>query len=523
MRFERHYTRAEAEELFGDGFRLPDDFMFGVANSGYQTEGGFNGPGEPQNNWFDLEGSGKVERSGEAIRFWTEYPVDMELAAGIGLNAFRLGIEWARVQPRASRNASGTPPFDEAAIEGYARMIAAVMRAGLEPVVTLHHFTHPLWLGIDFWLEDGKIGLFDTYVEEFARRVNELIIEKHGLRPVRSWITLNEPNILALGAYIVRYMPHGKFGIRAAGRALSNMIAAHCAAYDRLYRLYREKGWPAPSVTYNTAQACIYEFDKVVTDLLTARRNGVARRDMAGYLERGRTAWYEELARCPEVAPSPRFASMLEELVVRSAGRLFRLEDFENALDAIYGSPEPEKMDFLAVDFYDPFLRHMVRFPGLADLREGRFQLHFDHWDQVLNPRAMYHFLKAACINGEGLPVVILESGMAGKVHRGRAAPRRDGATRDRFLRYYLFEAMRALKEGLPLEGYFYWTLVDNYEWGSYDARFGLYTVDREAGTARSPVDAWGVDAGGAYRELIAALRSGDGERMVEAFAGDGR
>ena len=522
MRFERHYTREEAERLFDGDFLLPDDFMFGVANSGYQTEGGFNGPGEPQNNWFDLEASGKVERSGEAIRFWTEHPADVGLAAGIGLNAFRLGIEWARVQPDASRRTSGVPPFFEAAIEGYARMIACVMRAGMEPVVTLHHFTHPRWLGIDFWLENEKIGLFRAYVEEFARRVNELLVEEHGQRPVHMWITLNEPNILAVGAYLVRYMPHGRFGVRTTARALSNMLAAHCESYDCLRRIYRENGWPAPLVTYNTAQTCIYEFDKVATDILTARRNGVERRGVEAYLESGRAAWYEEIARCPEVAPSPRAGSALEKLVVRSADLLFRLGDYESALDAIYASGEPEKMDFIAVDFYDPFLRHMVKLPGVADIKGRRFDFHFDHWDQVLNPRAMYHFLKAALINGEGLPAVILESGMATRVRGGRAAPRRDGATRDRFLRYYIFEAMRALKDGIPLEGYFYWSLVDNYEWGSYDPRFGLYTVDREAGTARRPVDAWGVDAGGAYAGLIAALRSGDRELMVEAFAGDG-
>lgn len=523
MRFERHYTREDAERLFDGDFNLPDVFMFGVANSGYQTEGGFNGPGEPLNNWYYLENSQKVERSGEAIRSWTEYPGDVDLAAGIDLNAFRLGVEWARVQPCVSPGAPKAPPYDTSAIEGYTRMIAAVMRAGMEPVVTLHHFTHPLWLGIDYWLDGECVELFRSYVREFADRVNGSLVREHGLHPVRLWITLNEPNILAVGAYLVRYMPHGKTGIRATARALSNMIAAHCAAYDCLYGLYDEKGWPAPGVTYNTAQTCVYEFDKVVADLLTARRNGVARGDLGGYLEEGRASWYREIALCPVAQRPPRYAALIEELVVRAAGLLHDLSNFDSALDAIYGSPEPEKMDFLAVDFYDPFLRNLVKVPGLADLRHRGLKPYHDHWEQVLNPRAMYHFLKAACINGEGLPAVILESGMATRVSGGRAAPRRDGATRDRFLRHYLFEAMRAVKDGLPLAGYFYWTLVDNYEWGSYESRFGLYTVDRETGTARRPVDAWGVDAGGTYREIVSALRSGDRERMVEAFAGEGR
>ncbi|MBU4302101.1 MAG: family 1 glycosylhydrolase, partial [Actinobacteria bacterium] len=99
MEFNRHFSRSDLEELFDDGFKLPDGFMFGVANAAYQVEGGLNGPEEPLNNWAEYERSGKVEPSGEAIRFWTDYPEEVELAAGMNLNAFRLGIEWARVQP----------------------------------------------------------------------------------------------------------------------------------------------------------------------------------------------------------------------------------------------------------------------------------------------------------------------------------------------------------------------------------------------------------------------------------------
>src|SRR5450756_1647250 len=97
MEFERHFTRSDLERLFDENFSLPDDFMFGVANAGFQVEGGFNGPGEPLNNWVELERAGKVEPSGEAIRFWTDYPEELEMAKGMGLNGFRLGIEWARV------------------------------------------------------------------------------------------------------------------------------------------------------------------------------------------------------------------------------------------------------------------------------------------------------------------------------------------------------------------------------------------------------------------------------------------
>ncbi|MCJ7745770.1 MAG: family 1 glycosylhydrolase, partial [Actinobacteria bacterium] len=81
---------------------------------------------------------------------------------------------------------------------------------------------------------------------------------------------------------------------------------------------------------------------------------------------------------------------------------------------------------------------------------------------------------------------------------------------------------MRALKDGLPVKSYFHWTMVDNYEWGSYEPRFGIFTVDRTRTPVKiSSVDAWGVNAGKVFGELIAALRSSDCERMVEAFSRD--
>ena len=306
MEFKRHFTPEDVEALFDASFCLPDDFLFGVSCSGYKTEGGFNGPGEPLNNWVGLERSGKVERSGEAIGFWKEYPEQVELAGSIGLNAFRIGVEWARVQPATTPSPGKVPPFDQSAIEGYSNIIALLQKSGLEPIVTLYHFTHPEWLGEDFWLASEKMELFEQFAREFANEVNLFLIEKHGERPVKMWLTMNEPNAMAY------------------------------------------------------------------------------------------------------------------------------------------------------------------------------------------------------------------------KVHKGMVEARRDGATRDVFLQAHLFEALRALKDGVPLTGYFAWTLVDDYEWGSYASRYGLYTVDR----TRTPVkigqrDAWGLDAGRVYSDLITALRSGDREVLVETFTKD--
>lgn len=524
MRFERHYSRDDIERLFGSGFSLPEEFLWGVSNSAYQVEGGYNGPGEPCNNWAEPERKGKVERTGEATRFWTEYPKFIELAQGLGLNGFRMGVDWSRVQPTTLTVPGKPPPFDRDAIERYAEILGAMMAAGLEPMVTLHMFTHPAWLGQNLWLEYENVGYFTRFAREVAGSVNDLLVEKHRQHPVKYWITINEPNVLAIVTYLLHWYPHKSFGIHNCGRAWGNMLAAHCRAYDTLHRVYEEKGWQRPYVTFNTGCNSIYLLEKVALDLVNARINGVERKDLVSYLEQGRLDWEEEIARCPDVRRVSWVSRLMERALAGGTRFFFDLDDFANGIEAIYESEEPRKMDYVAIDLYDPFFRNALKAPTWRDVRERRLNLNAEEWEWVLNPRALYHFLKAECINAPGLPVVIVENGMAYKVYRGKVEARRDGATRDRFLQCFIYEAMRALKDGVPLKGYFHWTLIDTYEWGRYEPRFGLYTVDRTGRKAGvSPVDTWGIDAGKAYREIATALVSGDRKRIAGAFLKDVR
>ena len=125
---------------------LPHDFLWGVSTSAYQSEGGYNGPGQPRTNWARAEEKGRVAASGRASEFWTRYEEDFRQVRKLGLNAFRMGIEWSRMQPSYKEGKEAPPPFDMKALEHYARMLAACREQELEPVLTLHHFTHPAWL-----------------------------------------------------------------------------------------------------------------------------------------------------------------------------------------------------------------------------------------------------------------------------------------------------------------------------------------------------------------------------------------
>src|SRR3984957_9539908 len=137
----------EPVSLLGEGFAV------GVATSGYQVEGGFNGHREPHNNWAAWEGAGRAARSGRAGDFWRHPEEALDRAAAIGCNAFRLSVEWARLEPQPGA-------FDDAALERYAEILSLCTARGLEPIVTLHHFTHPSWLRLLYLLLSYLLLLF---------------------------------------------------------------------------------------------------------------------------------------------------------------------------------------------------------------------------------------------------------------------------------------------------------------------------------------------------------------------------
>jgi beta-glucosidase len=521
MKADGHYTREDLEAVFDGGFHLPDGFLFGVANSAYQVEGGFNGPGEPCNNWAKWERSGRAEPTGESARFWNDYPAFIELARDIGLGGFRMGLDWSRVQPATYLDAGRVPPFDDHAVERYSDILAAMKAAGLEPMVTLQMFTHPLWLGIDLWLDEKKVDFYLEFVEHVCREVNSLLLEKHRLGPIRYWITINEPNILSLMSYLMAWYPHGVLGVRKCGRAWGNMISAHARAYDLIHQVYSDNGWSEPAVSFNTGCASPYLLGKVALDIVAARTCGIERDSLPVHLSSRKEAFEEEVSRCPAVRPVSRTVRLLEKALLWGTSVLFDINDFSAGVDALYASPRPRKMDFIGIDVYDPFFASMVRRPGRRTAGGVGILPAAREWEWTVNPAVLYHFLKAESSGIEGVPVIVVENGMAYRVKRGKAYPRLDGMTRDRFLQGFLFEAMRAMKEGVPLQGYFHWTLVDTYEWGTYQPRFGLYTVDRANRASVRPVDCWGTDAAGVYGEIVAALSSGDNGRMIDVFERD--
>jgi len=169
---------------------FPDEFSWGTATSAYQIEGG-----NENSDWWRYEraaGTLAVDVCGDACDSWHRYEVDLDLVASLGLNAYRFSIEWARVEPEAG-------VFSDEVLDRYRRMLVGCHDRGILPVVTLHHFTLPVWVADRGGFEHPDIA---DWMTEYAREVSTSIGELIGVA-----CTINEPNIVAVMGYLLGMFP----------------------------------------------------------------------------------------------------------------------------------------------------------------------------------------------------------------------------------------------------------------------------------------------------------------------------
>lgn len=500
-------------------YTLPDGFLFGVANSPYHSEGGFNVDGGPHNNWATWEATGRIERSGDTNRMWADPGPHLEASRAMGLNAFRMGFEWARVQPSRVPGRGPAPDFDPQAFDRYAEIVGAVRDAGMEPVITLHHFTHPAWAGDDVWTDPDLLEHLQTYIATVVTEVNERLVSA-GHPPIQWYVTFNEPfNAVAGGTLGGDHPPGHTNDWTRFGVSLANIMAAHVAAYDRIHDIHARRGWGTPSVGFNYVTYCLYEIDKIWPDAVRARERGVARSDVDAYLDDRRSAFYEAYEPIARHRLNPlQYASW--RVFRARAARVWADIDLSAFWDALYASPRRRHLDYLALDCYDPFsLGTLVLTNPLRPHTPEEPRNRLPWWQWTFDPLVFREHLRIHAADSGDLPVVVLETNIAHRQPKfGPAEPRPDRLSRSQFLKESLQEVMRLGTQGSRIDGYVYWTLCDNFEWGSTTVRLGLLEYDFAAHAIRD-TDGLGDPTAFTFATLIAALRSGDPVRVRQAFA----
>ncbi|MFJ4656935.1 family 1 glycosylhydrolase [Nocardia sp. NPDC088792] len=370
---------------------LGDDFLWGVAASGFQSEGQ-----SPDSNWTRyIEATPGWDRLGDAVDFRARYRSDIALTRGLGVKVFRIGVEWARLEPQPG-------VWDPAAFAFYDDVIGAIVAAGMRPMLTLDHWVYPGWeADRGGWRNPGM-------VEDWLTNMRKVVDRYAGRNPI--WVTINEP---------VAYIMHEvNLNQTDAGQMLGEVALAHNSIYDYIHQVQ-----PNALVTSNV-----------------------------GYV-----AGAESQVNGP--------------------------------LMALIGG----KLDFIGIDYYFGYELPEAAANTAGDSASASAGM----WDLPVYPEGIYYALQHYSKLFPGKPLWIVENGIPTE----NGQPRADGYTRSEHLRDTVYWLERAKADGMNVIGYNYWSLTDNYEWGSYTPRFGLYTVNvlTDPTLKRIPTDA--VDT---YRDIIA-------------------
>ncbi|WP_242522543.1 glycoside hydrolase family 1 protein [Candidatus Methylacidiphilum infernorum] len=495
-----------------------DEFLWGVATSPYQHEGGLNGEGEPLNNWAWAEKEQLVEPSGKSCNFWNLAEEDLKRASNLGLNAFRLGLCWSRIQPtytlpHPDKPLPSPPPFDTKALMRYCKIIASCRALGMEPIITLHHFTHPAWLGLDAWLHRATIDHYLQYVGYSLKFLLEHLPKDFQCKPPQIFLTVNEPNMLATCHYLYGYFPSGSNrGIHAATLCLIHLLEAHTKAYFLIHSLYKSYGLK-PYVSFNNYASNLYWLDLAWLDLLHAPHFGIKKQKLFSYL-------WDRARQLDTAFNQCRFSSIstvrkiLGILLKKAQHFLAYACSFESSwkelLEVIYHSKQ-RPFDFIAFDYYDPFVEHALRWPRWNDELPKRNKAFHEWlleaftskwWDWKMLPEGLVFITRQ--LAHYRLALLISENGLAYRyTPMGTMEKRRDSVLRSHYIRAHVRTVQKLRAEGSPLFGYLYWSLVDNYEWGSFSPRFGLYSVDFKNGLHRNEVDVFGENPARTYAEEI--------------------
>ncbi len=209
---------------------FPRDFFWGAATSAYQVEGD-----NVSSDWWEWEKRVNVkEPSGCATRHYEFYAQDFDLAKELNHNCHRLSIEWARIEPEEGK-------FSQKELNHYKQVILALKERSLTPIVTLHHFTNPIWFAKSGGWRNKKAG---NYFLRYVEKVVSLLSSD-----VPFWVTINEPMVYTYFSYLLGTWPPQDKSILAARQVTKNLVNIHIKAYHLIRDIYKKHNLEYPKIS----------------------------------------------------------------------------------------------------------------------------------------------------------------------------------------------------------------------------------------------------------------------------------
>ena len=432
---------------------FPSDFLFGVATSSYQIEGHAQG-GAGRTHWDDFaETPGNVigaETGARACDHYTQFPHDLDLVRAAGLDVYRFSTSWARVLPEGR----GAP--NEAGLDFYDRLVDACLERDLKPALTLYHWELPSPLAdLGGWRNRDIADWFADFTEIVAARIGD-----------RAGSAAKNNKLQCAGrlSHFMGLHAPGLRDIRATARAMHHVLLAH----GRSVQALRAAGVENVGGVFNCEYAQAAD-DTAETARAAETYDAIYNRFFLGGIFK-------------RAYPEPVLAGLGPHL---PAG-------WQDDFDTI-----AQPLDWVGLNYYTR--KRIAAAPGpwphLAEL-DGPLPKTQVGWE--IYPEGLHHFL--AMIHSDfapDLPIYVTENGMA-----WNDVPGADGTIQDperiAYLDAHLAQVRQAIDQGLPVKGYYVWSLIDNFEWAlGYEPRFGLVHVDY-ADLKRTPK--------ASYHALAAAL-----------------
>lgn len=432
----------------------PTPFLWGVSNSSFQVEGS-----PAPSDWSQwTHRPGRIfdgTNADIAAEFWHRYEEDIKLSAELGAKVFRMSIAWERIQ-------TGPETWDLGALAHYEKIIDCIRKYKMEPMVTLHHWTLPLWLA-----EAG--GLMHPDFPKFFVDYSRVVVDRLALSPlpanappetkatvrVKWWMTFNEPMVQLTAGYVDGQFPPGvhtstdrKTQFRQLNRARRNMIAAHIETYKILKADYGDQ--------------ILFSIAPHLRVFVPRNPNSFWDKQMAQF---GQSHFNEEFIDALKTGKM-RLSNPMEADLLNLSG-LELSEDF--------AVPANGTLDYLGINYYgrkviEAFKYRIIPFDVRAMEGGGawRSDAAFSMGSWEIHPQELSNILRWA-YERYGVPLFVSENGLADAKDKSRA----------RFIREHAAQIKAAQEEGIPVLGYLYWSLTDNFEWSEgLRPRFGLVGID---------------------------------------------
>jgi beta-glucosidase len=402
-----------------DQFQLPKGFLMGSATSAMQIEGG-----DKNNSWYRwCLSPGHIHDGTNCIRavdHWNRYAEDIKLMKELHHDIYRMGLEWSRIEPEQGK-------FNETAIRHYRDEIALLLQSGIKPLVTINHFSNPLWFeDMGGWENPGSAALFIAFTSYVVNELGDLVSE---------WITINEPNVFLINGYARGIWPPGKNNIAAMFKAMRHIVTAHIQSYREIHRIRAERKFAGETMVGVAHHLRVFDpEDNKFKNKIPAKLIQYVSQDLF-------------------------LASMAYGKFIFPLG--------------LGGYPfgRGKFCDFLGINYYS---RDMIRLAFDPANMFGKLMVKENTptndlgWE--IYPEGLYRLCRKYYTRYQ-VPIYITENGICDA----------QDAQRAQFIYDHLQQIARLHKEGIPVERYYHWSLIDNFELAEGESgRFGLIANDFE-------------------------------------------